>query len=302
MGNLGACANKPQQIGNGGCITGPLLRATERLILTSESQQFDTQAAAKLLTNWTQGIIDNEIFPLARIDNAENKSTEATVVTTPYGRSIYQKDGIVGMKFFMLLSPDQHRLLMTYNDKTYRAYLAMSGGNVLGTTNGTIVRGLKVSYFHANPIQVPAALEDLAYSSVEIQFESVSEINSSPFYLVGSELAAATIPWYPVDGIKPLTKLTITPGTVSAFTFVAAIFYSDPTTGITVPYENAVAAEISLTKANGTSDPVVSVTPVVGTLGSYTIVGTAITSGTVKLNATATSPYYSDATPVVAAV
>lgn len=300
MATPGTCTSVPQGLGYGGCLTGPLLRATKRLVLALESQQFATQAEAKTKAAWLTDLINEEIFPLALVDGAEKKSTEDIVPVTPYGTPIFMKAGKIGLKLMMLLTPDQNRILQTYNDKKLRAYLFMDGNTILGTTNGTIVKGLKLSYFHASTVDVPVALEDFAYTSVEIQFESIDEINSTPFYVIGSEAAVAAVPWYPVTDIAPMTKLTLTPGTCSAFTFTLAVAYVDPTTGASVPFENVIAAEIRLTKADGSSDAVVSVTAT-STPGTYTVVGTAITSGTVELIATTTSLFYSAVTAVAAA-
>lgn len=301
MATPGLCTQILEGLGYGGCVDGPLLRTPKRFILALESQQFASQAEAKTKAAWLTDIIAKELFPLALIDDAEDKSTEDSVPVTAFGRPVFQQAGKVGMKIMMLLTPDQNRILQTYNNKKVGLYVVMDGGTILGTTNGTIVKPLKLAYFHASTLKFPVTLDGFAYSSVEIQFESIDELNSKPFYITGSDAATAAIPWYPATDLVPMTKITLTPGTVAAFTFTCAFAYVDPTTGASVPIIGITAPEVALTKADGSSDAVVSVTESGTIPGTYTIVGTAITSGTVRLVPTATSLFYSDAEAVSAA-
>jgi hypothetical protein len=62
-----------------------------------------------------------------------------------------------------------------------------------------------------------------------------------------------------------------------------------------------LAADFALTKANGTSDAIVSVTESTTTPGTYVIVGTAITGGTCRLVPSATCLFESNTLTIVAA-
>lgn len=300
MGELVGCQVNLDGIGDSKCITQPILKYVTRFIPALESQQFDTFADFNDETKNKEAIIANELLPIKVFDEMENVSTEELTSETSRGTKIFHRNGRYGFIGRALLSPDQNRILQTYDQKINAGYLMDDIGNRLGTTSdGTIVKPLSVSYFKVKPMDLPFAADGSAWSMIEVQFEFVEEINKQPAYSIASELT-----WIPTKVIAPMTKLILAPGTMAAFAFNLSVAYVDPTTGKTEPYTGLLAdgSELTVIDQLGAA-ATVTVAPVVGTPGDYTVTdtGAAMTNGTVKLNATVDDFKYSDTTTVSAA-
>lgn len=300
MAELGSCPTTLDGIGNGGCITNPILNFITGFIPALESQQFNTFADFNSETSNKQAIISGELLPIKIFDEMENVSTEELTSETSRGTKLFHRNGRYGFIGKSLLSPDQNRILQSYDMKINAGYIMDDLGNRLGTSpDGIIVKPLSVSYFKVKPMELPLASDGSAWASIEVQFEFVDEINKQPAYSISSELS-----WIPTKVIAPLTKITISTGTMAANAFVASFAYVDPTTGKSVPLTglDADGAELTVINQLGAT-ATVTVVAVSGTPGDYTITdsGATMTSGTIKLNALVDSFYYSATTIVSAA-
>jgi hypothetical protein len=299
MAELGSCPTILDGMGSGGCITSPIIKFITGFIPALESQQYDTFADFNSESiNKTQ-IVSGDLLPIGIFDEIENVSTEELTSETSRGTKLFHRNGKSGFIGKLLLSPDQNRILQSYDQNIRAGYIMDDEGNRLGTSaDGIIVKPLSVSYFKVKPMDLPFSADGSAWSMIEVQFEFVDEINKQPAYSISDELD-----WIPTKVLKPLTKITLSPGAMATFAFVCSFAYVDPTTGKSVPLTGlgTDGAELTVLDQAGAA-ATVTVAPVVGTPGDYTITdsGAGMTSGSIKLNATVDSFYYSDTTIVSA--
>lgn len=297
MAELGTCPVTLDGIGNGGCMTGPILKYVRALIPALSTHQFDTLTEFQTEATWLADIASQDILPLKLFEETEDASVEELTSDTSAGTRLFHRNGKYGIIGKMLLTPDQNRILQTYNGKNLRFYLLDDDNNLVGTSpDDTVVKGFTASYVRVKPMELPLAADGSAYAVVEVQFEYVEEFNESARYAIGEELT-----WIPKIVIQPLTKITLTLSTVASFIFTCAFAYVDPTTGKSIPLTSldANGAELTVIDQGGSAETVTVVAT--ATEGTYTITGSDITSGTITLNASATSLYYSDTTTLTAA-
>lgn len=296
MAELGTCPVTLDGIGSGGCIQEAVLKMITGFIPEIESHSYATLSAFDTEATNLAAIVAKDILPLVGFEEIENTSTEALTSETSVGTKLFHRNGRYGFKGKMLLSPDQNRILQSYNFNVKRGYLMDDLGNRLGTSvDGTTVTGLTVSYFNVMPMELPLSADGSAWSSIEVQFEFVDEVNKTPRYSIASGLD-----WSPKNVIKPLTKITLTPSVVATNSFTCAFAYVDPTTGNSVPLTSLDANGAELTVLDEAGDAVVVTVTATATEGTYTITGT-LASGSITLNALTTSLYYSDTTTLLAA-
>lgn len=299
MAELAGYSTPLDSIGNSTCITDPILKFITNFIPALESQQFDTFADFNDETKNKEAIIAGELLPLKVFDEMEDVSTEELTSETSRGTKLFHRNGRYGFIGKSLLSPDQNRILQSYDMKIKAGYIMDDTGNRLGTSpDGTVVKPLSVSYFKVKPMDLPFAADGSSWSMIEVQFEFIDEINKQPAYSISQDFT-----WIPVKVIKPMTKITLTPAAMVAFAFVCSFNYVDPTTGKSEALTSLSTdgSELTVLDQLGAA-ATVTVAPVVGTPGDYTITdsGGAMTSGSIQLNALVDSFYYSDVTTVSA--
>jgi len=299
MAQLGSCPVAVDGIGSGGCIEAPLLKMIRKIVLTKQSHQWDTLTSFQTEADWLADLAEEtSVYPLEMIEELENTSTEEIAPETSAGTKVFIRDGLYGLMFKMLLTPDQNRLLQEYNNKPWRAVLIDNDGTMIGTSpDGTVVKGMTVNYLRVKPMELPLSADGIQYAVVEIQFKYTAEFNKTPRYAIGPDLD-----WNPLEIVQPLTKITITTGAIAAFAFTAAFAYVDPTTGQSIPLTSLDANGAELTVLDQAAAAVTVTVASTGTEGEYTITdtGAGMTSGSIKLDAQSDSLYYSDTTTVSA--
>lgn len=287
---LGTCPVTLDGIGDGGCVSGPIMKFINCIIPEAESHSYASLSDFND-EDVNKGLIaSKDLLPLKIMEEMENVSTEELTSETSSGTKLFHRNGKRGFIGMMLLTPDQNRILQSYDGRIKKVYLMDDEGNRLGTSpDGTSVTGLAVSYFKVKPMDLPLAADGSAWSRIEVQLEYNEEIDKQGRYSIADELD-----WIPKKVFKPLTKLTLTPGTISTFVWTCAIAYVDPTTGKSRPATNigTDGAEFTIINQTGSAETV-TVAPT-ATEGTYTFTGTTITSGTMQLDAAADRLYYSD--------
>lgn len=296
MAELGSGPVTLDGIGTGGCTPEALLKFANGFIPALESQQYDTFAEFNDEDVTKAAIVAGELLPIGTSEEAENTSTEELTSETSTGTKIFHRNGKYGFIQKRLLTPDQNRILLSYDQKIKAGYLMDDLGNRLGTSpDGTVVKPLTVSYFKVKPMELPLAADGISYAVIEVQFEYWEELNKQPVYSISDELD-----WIPKKVIKPMTKITVTPSAVSAFAFTCSFAYVDPTTGKSVPLNNLSAdgSELTILDQTGNTLANITVAAVAGSEGDYTITDgdSGLISGSITLNAAVDSLWYSDLT------
>jgi hypothetical protein len=293
---LGTCPNQVDGIGNGGCLQPPLLKTIRAIHPAKISQSFATLADFQDEDKWKEEIFNQNIFPLIPYEESEDASTEATEVTSSAGNIFLQEDGKYGVQFMMAMTPDQNRILLSYNNKKFKFYMVDNFGTIAGTTpDGNAVTGYSGS-MTVKKRQMPFTTDTVEYSVVRVMFDDHFEFNKTPRYAIGPELD-----WNPLSIIQPMTKITLTPSTVASNAFTCAFAYVDPTTGKSVPMPNVSTSDIVVLDQNG--DTVTVTVVATSTEGTYTITdtGATMTSGSITAIGNADSLYYSDTVTLSAA-
>lgn len=292
---LNGCATQLDSIGNSTCLTAPILSMIQGIIPEAASHSYSSIANFNDEDVNKASIVSKGILPLKIFDEIEAANVEEVTSNTSTGIKLFHADGKYGFVGFMRMSPDQNRILQSYNNKVEKLYLMDGKGNRLGTegSDGTSVTGLTVEYFHIMPMDLPVAADGTAWSKVEVQLKYISEVNKTPRYSIADELD-----WYPLKVIQPMTKLTLTPGTVAVNTFTVAVAYVDPTTGKTETLSGADADNFLVYDESGVL--VTATVTETATAGTYDVAGTMV-SGTIQLIASVDSLKYSDVTAVAAA-
>jgi len=287
---LSGCPATLDGIGGGNCITEPILTMIQAIIPEAASHSYSSLSDFNDEDINKASIASKGLLPLEIFSEVEAANVEEVTSTTSTGVKLFHVDGKYGLIGFMRLSPDANRILQSYDKKINKLYLMDGQATRIGTlaSDGTSIEGLTVSYFHVMPMDLPVAADGSAWSKVEIQLKYVSEINKTPRYSIGSELD-----WDPLKVIKPLTKLTLTTGIVTANAFTVAVAYVDPTTG-----KSEYLPDLEYTDYNvkDESRNVVTATIVETTTpGTYDVTGTMV-NGTIELIASADMLNYSDVT------
>ena len=290
----GCAASTLDSIGNSECITAPILSMIQAVIPESPSHSYSSLSDFNDEDVNKASIASKGILPLKIFDEVEAANVEEVTSNTSTGVKLFHVDGKYGLIGYMRMSPDQNRLLQVYDNRVSKLYLMDGKGNRLGTvaSDGTSIEGLTVDYFHVMPMELPVAADGTAWSKVEIQLKYISEVNKTPRYSIANELD-----WDPLKQIKPMTKLTLTTGTVAANAFTVAVAYVDATTGKSETLSGATAADFIVKDESG--DLVTATVTETSTAGTYDVAGTMV-SGTIELIASATSLYYSDVTTATA--
>lgn len=301
MAELQGCSTQLDSIGNSTCITKPILSMIRGFIPEKLSHTYASITAFKTEDTVKAAIVARDILPLKLFEEIENVSTEELTSETSAGTKLFHRNGKYGFIGSMLLSPDQNRILQSWDMKVEKGYLIDDEGNQIGTTpDGTAVSGFTVNYFKVKPMDLPLAADGSAWSKIEVQLEYVEEVNESPIYAIATELDWATKPKKLLT--EGLTKITLVPSTVAAFAFTCSFNYVDPTTGKSEPLRSldGNGAELTVIDQLGATATVTVVET--ATAGTYTITdtGAAMTSGTITLNPSVDSMYYSDTTTVSA--
>ena len=291
---LNGCPSELDSIGNSTCITEPQLSMIQAIIPEVDSHSYSSLANFNDEDVNKTSIVSKGILPLKVFGEMEAANVEELTSNTSTGVKLFHANMKYGLIGAARLSPDQNRIVQSYDKKIKKVYLMDGQGTRLGTVaaDGTSIEGLSVGYFHVIPMELPVAADGSAWSKIEIQLEYVSEINKTPRYSIGTELD-----WDPLKVLQPMTKLIVTPGTCATNTFNFTVAYVDPTTGKSETLSGADEDNFIVKDESGLVVTAVIVETAVP--GTYTCTGTMV-SGTIELIASVDSMRYSAVTAVAA--
>lgn len=156
--NTLACGSNQSNTGDKQCVEN--FQIIEKFVITSDSFEFATQAAAETLANWTTGInaaAGSRIYPFPQILEQEDISEETQYQTFTTGKQKKIREGKRGYRFLVQVPLCVHQALRTFNGGNWRIILIDSNGRVIGTSpNGAKFKGFKVVTFEVEKMKIPA--------------------------------------------------------------------------------------------------------------------------------------------------
>jgi hypothetical protein len=148
-----------QNTGYDKCNTN--LGAVAMIILTADDYEITTEALAKTLATWTQGIQERNVFPLPRVWSATDQSEKDIYETSPLGQKKLGKEGTYGGEYLLDAPLGMQVALRSFNGADLRVFYVDVNGNILGMSiDGTKFRGYKVGMFHCEGMNNPVAKEE----------------------------------------------------------------------------------------------------------------------------------------------
>jgi hypothetical protein len=276
----------------------PPISVLKSIALVRPGFTFANGTGFATLATWLAAIAAKNIFIIDNIVSQESIQVEDGTFTAPMGQLVpLGWYGMRGFKLKIMANMDQYVILKTYHNLSWEVIYIDRAGYIHGVKDdaGTI-HGFDLATFIVGGQVQPSETEP-ALTPITLQEDDPLEFH---------EKVIVVKPSWRVKSLVPLTYVTLSASTVAAFTYTltASLTYAHKLNAdgsvITIPLTGLLATDLAMTKANGTSDAVVSCTET-AVQGVYTVVGTAVTSGTVRLVPSATLVHESNTLALVAA-
>lgn len=266
--------------------------------LATSDQSFATATDMADVTKWDEDIRDKKLLPLHDIEAVEPQPVEDGVFTGATGRKVKQYNGINGAKYSFLLDLESHKILKTWTGGNFRIYKYDMNNNIKGiSVDGTIVKGIKLSYFEVSNQDEPAGADTPAFTHVEIQEADANEWNDfgvyleNPNFIIGDRVGVNTV---------ILTQVTAVAGNawVCSVAYVDDSRYDGQALGVDTSnvITGLVAANFSGFKAaDGTALDAVTAAEDGDIPGQYTVGATLlVATDTVKVDPSTANQHESD--------
>lgn len=291
------CLNDLKGIG-GNCENMTPITLLQGLALLRPGFTFDDAEDFATLASWQAAIAAKNVMLVNEIISQESIKVEDGKHTTPMGQIIELWKGMRGLKVQAKLTLDQHKVISTYANRGWDLVRIDRANTLVGVLNddGTI-GGFSLATFIVES-QTEALVDTPPLTPISFQEDDPSEYNSS---------GAWVKPTWRVSKLKPLGFVTITPSDVETFIFTAVIgvtatsSYNADGTAKVVPFTGGVAADFEVIDQGGAVETV-TVAESATVPGTYTFTGVNITSGTIRVKPSATNPFESAVTALVAHV
>lgn len=180
------------------CLDGNGLVMPSGLWFTPINEQFDTLAEAGDDANWISKIIAGNMSVITDVEETENLSEEDAVNVSTSQKSTFLFPGVIRLKFSVNLTPDQHKVMKTYNNKKGRMGFYDKVNNIVGASpDGAIFRGYKLSYIRVSDLMIPTDASP-AYTTITVEFASNLELNQL-LHVIKPNAGTAADNWYPAD-------------------------------------------------------------------------------------------------------
>lgn len=180
------------------CLDGNGLVMPSGLWFTPLSEQFDTLAEAGDDANWISKIVAGNMSVITDIEEIENLTEDDAVNVATSQKSTFLFAGVIRLKFSVNLTPDQHKVLKTYNGKKGRMGYYDKVNNIIGSSpDGAIFRGYKLGYIRVADLMIPTDASP-AYTTITIEFADNAELNEL-LHVIKPNAGAAADNWYPFD-------------------------------------------------------------------------------------------------------
>lgn len=243
------------------------------------------------LTDWLTAVANKDMYIIPNVFNSENQKVEDGIHTSNYGEKSHLSEGLRGEKYLIKCTKEQHEILRSYSEKNWDMVIFDRNNNihVILNDDGTI-GGSKLGYFHVYG-QIKGNSEMPTHTPIEYQEDDAGEWDAKGAYLS---------PSFRLKNIKPITQVVTTSSTVDANVFTCSVAYT-PDKHFAA---DGTALSVALTGLDETSFEVIDQTTAINVIvsavessitpGTYTITGTTLTSGSVRVKPSATNLYESE--------
>ena len=294
------CFNELKGIG-APCENITPLTDAKTLVLARRGFAFTDAEDFATLASWKTAIADKNLYVLTGIASSENMKVEDGIYTGPFGDETHLWYGKRGKQYKFKLTKDQHTILFSqYSHKKWDLFELDRNGNIKGILNsdGT-VSGSKLSYFIVKQ-QDEATEAEPMLTPVKFQKQDTTDWDERGCWLK---------PTWSVDEIEPITYVKITASTVATNVFTLTVAYENDYTFDTDGTVKGAAIsglgvdDLLVIDQTGAENTLASVVESSTTPGTYTVTGTTLTSGTVKVtpNTSNEDLYESDTATLTAA-
>ena len=294
------CYSSPKGLGVK-CASPISLEDAASLWLLPRGYSFADTETFATLANIKTAQAAHKLFVIPEVKNSENQKVENRIHQTAYGDKIFKGFGLRGKKYFLNLTMDQHKILFEeYAGKKWDVIIVDRNNNIhaILEDDGT-VRGKRLSYFQPMQHEDPTDANP-AWSTLEIQEADPQEWDKKGYVFKPTWLVSD------VDPIYWVTLSSVSTVATNVFTCVVAqvptqTIDSDGTS-ISNPVSGLGVDDFYVIDQTGAENTLVSVVEDADNPGTYTITGTTLTSGSVKVQPNTTNEeLYESATSTLTA-
>lgn len=264
MYNQNSCTTNYLPTGSDGCESD--LTVIYKIFLAKSGFSFATESLAKEETGWDTAIQNQDIIPLPEVFTVENADEESVTETGSTGRVLKVRDGKTINTYNLVEDLDTHTRLRSYDGFTGGYYLVDENSNVLGTSSDGIV-------FE------PFTIDTLNVNKISTSDGATKR--KTPIYIVDADITEFNDRGVSFKADWAKGKLGLLPATL--------VLVSASSTEIVVKavVSNTGDAISGLETATdwilGDNQTVTTATESLTELGTYTLAGTALVSGTLAL-------------------
>lgn len=251
-----------------------------QIVLARPGFTFADSQAFATFSNWETGIINGDLFVVPNIQNQESIAVEDGEWQGDFGDLKHLYDGMKGLMLMLTLTLDQHQILKNYTGKNFELFKIDRNNNIIGVVQDDgKIRGFELNYFRVGNQTEPAP-DAPPFTPVRYQELDPGEYNSKGCYVN---------PVFRAKNIKPLTKVTVTAGTITTNAFQATVAYVPSAkfdtdgSALSIPLTGLDETSFKVIDQTGAINVLASVVESSVTPGTYTVTGTTLTSGTVEI-------------------
>ena len=183
------CSEDRANTGLANCLEN--LGADVRLIWTTESFEFASEADAKDITKWEAAINAKYMSPFPTFDEIEPNEEDDVETETGLGVSKFVREGKDGATGRFELALCNLAKLRTYNKSLGRAFAITENGMVRGTSpDGVVFKGFKLSKFFTSKMKGSDG-STVRWVELKYQFKNSNELGDYP--------AVPALTWDPLE-------------------------------------------------------------------------------------------------------
>ncbi len=184
-----SCVTSLSNTGLANCLDN--LGYDARLIWTTESFSFSSEANAEDEDQWTAGINAGTVYPFPLFEEIEPAIEDDVEQETGIGLSLFVREGKYGGVGRFQVALCNLPKLRSFNEVTGRAFIVTGNGKVYGTSpDGTVLKGFKLSKFHVSGLKGTDG-STVRFVELRYQFKNLNEMADYP--------AVPQLTWDPLE-------------------------------------------------------------------------------------------------------
>lgn len=234
-----------------GCNQGAGLLTYKSVVLSVPYFKFDSEADFQDESKWLDAIAAGYLFPLRGIVEITSADKEPSFMETGYNTKINTLPKRRGAAYRYLYPTTSHVSLQDYNDRSWRAFYIDQGGKIIGTLDGSRVRGVELSLFYVEGLPTPSP-QEAVNTTVHVQEADAGELDRN---------IVAFKPAWNSKRLEGVLTCVLSAGELTT-SFTATVTYNgEPLSGLTSSNFELEGGSVAVSSFSEVSDGVYSITP-----------------------------------------